>query len=81
MERKRIGVPQYCNITPISALETPDQVTLEAVRPILVRGVWVDGGVGARVVSMSQNGVETDGASVLEAGLEFMLKGSTKEAL
>ena len=25
--RKNIGVHQYCNITPISALETPDQVT------------------------------------------------------
>ena len=81
MERKRIGVPQYRNITPISVLETPDQVTLEVVRPILVRGVWVDGGVGARVVSMSQCGVETDGASVLGAGLEFMFKGLTKEAL
>ena len=64
MGGNRIGVHQYHNITSVSALETLDQVTLEVSEPILIRGVWVDQGVGARVVSMSRDGMETDGISV-----------------
>ena len=80
--RKRIGVHQYHNITPVSALETLDQVhNSEAVRSILIRGVCVDTGVQARVISMSRSWTKTDGTSVLGTGPELMFKGLTKETL
>ena len=67
-----IGVLQYHNITPVSALETPDQVTPEpdGLFPrgdprFFVERVRVDWGVGAGVVVMSRCWVEENGTSVL----------------
>ena len=78
--RKRIGVHLYCNITPISALKTPDQVTLFRIHGVVSWGSpkLLHQKSRDQLESLSKSyfhvggRVETDGASVLRAFLQSM---------
>ena len=70
-QRKWIGASPYRNITPLSALETPNRVLSKVIGIFFIR-TRVHRGVGARVVAVSRSRTKTDRAVVLRTSLHFV---------
>ena len=68
---KWIGAPPYCNITPMSALETPNRVLSKVIRVFFIRA-QVNWGVGTRVVAMPRSRAKADGALVQRTAFYFV---------